>query len=220
MKKNIRVKAPWPLLVSAAVWVIWAAFLPMYSIVHFVILIALSVAAGLLAAKKFKPKDFEIVMDVPSATGDKDVDDLIDRGRAMIKELRALNNRISHPGISADIDRMESMAGRIFDRVAQDNTKARQARRFMNYYLPTSIELLTTYETLSKQGVDAGNISASMQKIEGVMDTIAAAFEKQLDNLFADTAMDISADIQVMNSLIRAQGLVGPDIKNGKVAEK
>lgn len=67
----------------------------------------------------------------------------------------------------------------------------------MQYYLPTLLKLLRSYDHLEDQGVRGENIQRTMQEIERILDTVVEAFDKQLDNLFEAEAMDISADIQV-----------------------
>ena len=77
----------------------------------------------------------------------------------------------------------------------------------MGYYLPTTLKLLKAYETLDKQGVKGENILSSMHDVEMMMDTIIAAFEKQLDNLFQEEALDISSDISVLETMLAQEGL-------------
>ena len=50
-------------------------------------------------------------------------------------------------------------------------------RKFMDYYLPTSLKLLNTYAELDKQGIEGENISESKHRIEQTMDTLVKAFE-------------------------------------------
>ena len=89
--------------------------------------------------------------------------------------------------------------------------KLPQIRKFMSYYLPTTIKLLTAYDQMSRQGVSGENITGTMEKVEGMMDTIVLAFEKQLDGLFGDQAMDISTDITVLDNMMAREGLTGGD---------
>ena len=77
----------------------------------------------------------------------------------------------------------------------------------MNYYLPTTLKLLTSYEKMDRQAVKGENISATMFDVEGMMETIATAFEKQLDTLFGSEAMDIQADIEVFETILTQEGL-------------
>jgi 5-bromo-4-chloroindolyl phosphate hydrolysis protein len=77
----------------------------------------------------------------------------------------------------------------------------------MNYYLPTTLKLLHAYETLEKQGIKGENIMSAKQDIERVLDTLASGYEQQLDNLFKADAIDISADIDVLESMMEQDGL-------------
>ncbi len=58
-------------------------------------------------------------------------------------------------------------------------------------------------------GVSGVNIDGTKGKIETMMDTVVAAFDKQLDALFGDEALDISTDITVMENLLAQEGLGG-----------
>ncbi len=149
-----------------------------------------------------------------SATGNPEVDKIIDEGHDMIKKLRAANDAIPDEALSADIDRMEQASADIFNYIAKHPHKAPQIRKFMNYYLPTTLKLLNSYEQLSKQSVKGENITSTMFNIAGMMHTVADAFEKQLDSLFTDEAMDISADITVFETMLKQEGFV-EEKKNG-----
>ena len=39
------------------------------------------------------------------------------------------------------------------------------------------------------------------------MDQVVAGFEKQLDRLFQDDAMDITSDVQVLENMLKKDGL-------------
>ena len=77
----------------------------------------------------------------------------------------------------------------------------------MDYYLPTTLKLLNAYDRMGAQGVSGENIDATMQRVESMMGTIVTAFEKQLDMLFGSEAMDISADITVLENMMKREGL-------------
>ena len=81
----------------------------------------------------------------------------------------------------------------------------------MDYYLPTTLKLLNAYDRMGAQGVSGENIDATMQRVESMMGTIVTAFEKQLDMLFGSEAMDISADITVLENMMKREGLSEDD---------
>jgi 5-bromo-4-chloroindolyl phosphate hydrolysis protein len=91
-----------------------------------------------------------------------------------------------------------------------------QIKKFLNYYLPTTIKLLNAYDRMSDQGIEGVNISGSMSRIEAMLDTAVEAFKKQLDSLFANQALDIETDIEVMNAMLAREGLAGGDFGNKK----
>jgi 5-bromo-4-chloroindolyl phosphate hydrolysis protein len=131
-----------------------------------------------------------------------------ERDRA-IQEMKRLNDNIQDETISAQIDRIEGTTKKIFDYLLEKPEKKGELRTFLNYYLPTTIKLLNEYDRMDNLGVSGQNIDGTKKKIEGMLDTICVAFDKQLDALFSDTAMDITADVTVLNQMMQQQGLSG-----------
>ena len=127
----------------------------------------------------------------------------------ILNQLRALNDAIPGEEMSDKISRLEAVSAKIFAQAKQNPDKLPQMRKFMDYYLPTALKLLKTYAELDAQGVEGENIRESKQRIEQVMDTLVTAFEAQLDRLFEDDALDVSTDIDVMENMLRADGLTG-----------
>ena len=211
--REVTQKSVVPVYAAAALWVLWALVLPFYRLWHFALAAALSVVVYLVFSRIFPPKTVLVrEKEKPADTGDRGADALIDEGRARLRRLRALNDAIADEAVSAQIARLESVCGRIFDYVAQNPKKTPQLRRFLNYYLPTTVKLLDSYSQLAKQEVRGENIGGTMRSIESMLSTIGDAFEKQLDHLFADEALDISTDITVLESMMAQEGLTGRNI--------
>ena len=125
----------------------------------------------------------------------------------IILELRDINSSIADVAISEKIDRIEEFTGKIFRIVEENPEKLPRIRRFMNYYLPTTIKLLRSYATLEKQGIDGENITTAKESIGRVLDTLATGYKQQLDQLFESDAIDIAADINVLENLMQQDGL-------------
>lgn len=130
-----------------------------------------------------------------------------DQYQKILDELRRVNDAIPDEEMSDKISRLEAVSAKIFEQAKSDPDKLPQMRKFMDYYLPTSLKLLNTYAELDNQGVEGENISESKRRIEQTMDTLVKAFENQLDRLFASDALDVSTDIDVMQNMLRADGL-------------
>lgn len=144
-----------------------------------------------------------------------EVQKVIEAGDEYVKKIREANDAIPGEEISAKIYRMETLVDRIFDRVEQKPDTVDDIRKLMEYYLPTTIKLLEAYEELDAQPVQGENIITSKQEIEKTLDTLNAAFEKLLDDLFQDTAWDLSSDISVLNTMLAQEGLTEDGLNTG-----
>lgn len=144
----------------------------------------------------------------PASGANTELDEVLRQGEESITEIRRLNDEIPDFKISAQLKQLELLTGRIFDFVKQHPEDVRQIRQFLNFYLPTTIKLLRQYVVLQNQGMRMGNIDEGMQKVENMLDKVIVAFQKQLDSLFESDVVDITADIQVMEQMMAAEGLV------------
>lgn len=131
----------------------------------------------------------------------------------ILREIRLINDLIPDPVISAKIDRIEEVTHKILQYQKTHPQRTEQLRTFLNYYLPTTLDILRSYARLDAQGVEGENISAAKQRIEGMMDKVVEGFEKQLDKLFSSDAMDIAADVQVLENMLKKDGLSGDNMK-------
>ncbi len=125
----------------------------------------------------------------------------------ILREIRQVNDEIPDEVMSAKIDRIEEITGKILAYQKAHPNKESQLRTFLNYYLPTTLKILRAYAQLDAQGIEGENISAAKKRIEDMMDQVVSGFEKQLDKLFQDDAMDITSDVEVLENMLKKDGL-------------
>ena len=155
---------------------------------------------------------------VQSAVSPK-VQEVLDRGNAYLREIRRCNDEIPGEEISAKISRMESIVQRIFERAEAHPEIIPDLKKLMDYYLPMTIKLLNAYADMDRQPIQGETIQASKKEIDATLDTLNLAFEKLLDSVFQDTAMDVSSDISVLQTLLAQEGLTGDEFSNNKPVE-
>lgn len=209
-----------PFYAVAVLWLACGLLVPLYEPLHYALAAAASVVVFLIAGalcrtgatgqrgQKAEPKKEE-----EPSTGNAQLDKMLKDGRLAIAEMKRLDDNIADPGISADIVRLEQVSQKIFDEVKRDPDKLPQIRKFMDYYLPTTLKLLNAYDRMSGAGVSGENIDTTLAKVEGMMRTIVAAFEKQLDSLYGAEALDISTDITVLENMMAREGLTEQPLK-------
>ena len=140
-------------------------------------------------------------------TGDNAIDKMLDEEEKAIAEMRRLDDAIEDEKVSAQIVHLEDVTTKIVDYVIQHPSKKNAVRRFFNYYLPTAVKLLNSYDHMDDAGISGANIDGTKEQVEEMMDKALEAFDKQLDSLYADEAMDVSSEIKVMENLLAQEGL-------------
>lgn len=196
---------------AAAVWILYLIHPGLYvwydyAAAGFLSLIALVVSAAVLpktvvvgqqvrTAEEYKPPE-------PAKTGVEETDDLLKEAQSHFSDLAALDRAINDDKLDKPVRELLDITRQIIDYVSKTPEKAKQIRQFVRYYLPTTIRLLKNYDELNRQPVKGENIRESIKKIEGIMDGILFTFRQQLDDLYRDKNIDISADIAVMENMI------------------
>ena len=233
-KKVKRSVAPFYLV--AALWLVWALILPLYRPLDYILAAVASVIVFIVGKAIWPDKAYQIAdpagekkepekqappkaekaqsqpqppKEEKKSTGDPELDNLLKQRDMALSEMRRLNDSIEDEKLSAQIDHLEATTKKIFDLVAEKPAKKSQISRFMNYYLPTTLKLLNAYDRMDAAGVSGTNIDGTMGRIEQIMDTVVSAFDRQLDALFGDEALDISTDITVLENLLAQEGLSG-----------
>ena len=206
-----------PIYLVGLVWLGYALLFPLHAPLHYG-LCAISSFAAFVAGKAIFPDKVYQTPEAPKAeakkTEPKPAEDpktaalRKEKDRA-ISELRRLNDAIPDEKISAQIDHLEDVTGKIIGHVIEKPEKKTQISRFLDYFLPTTLKLLNAYDRMDSAGISGSNIDATKQKVETMLDTLCTAFDKQLDALFGDEALDISTDITVMENLLAQEGLSG-----------
>ena len=139
------------------------------------------------------------------------VQEVLDKGNAYLVQIRKCNDAIPGVEISEKITRMETIIAKIFDRAKSHPEIVPDLKKLMDYYLPMTVKLLNAYADMDAQPIQGETIMNSKKEIEATLDTLNNAFEKLLDSIFKDTALDVSSDISVLQTLLAQEGLTGSD---------
>lgn len=207
MSKIIRTEKPsvLPFYGAAGACLVLSAALPVYQVWGLALTLA-GTAAAFLAARRICPPRV-VEREVPFHTGVEDVDQMLTDIQGKLDALHALNEALPDETMSAAMNRMEKAGRAIVETVEANPAKAKQVRRFANYYLPDAVHILGQYATMARRQVRGENAAAIRSEVEQNVGQIATAFENQLDALYAAESMDLSADLTVLQNMLRGQGL-------------
>lgn len=198
-----------PIYLAAAVWVIFGLFGHLYEFSNILLASGLSLVAYLVARKFLPGRTVEV--EETLTTGDRAVDQRLAASLEALKRLREAAVSTRNPAVQKELGRIDAAGRRILAAVADKNARYGEVRKFMDYYLPTTDKLIAQYGQLV--GAGSGEmVRKALTGIENSLGMIAQAFEKQLDKLYGDEALDITTDIQVLETMMAADGLTGEGI--------
>ncbi len=218
-----------PIYIFVLAWLVCAFIFPMYTMWGLVASFLISAAAcgvsTVLLPKLIKEKELSPEVEFeeqprkkakaepqkPEKPLDPEVAAVVEEGHTAIKEMGRLYSSIQSSEVRERINELMRISDKIIQDAIDDPSDVPEIRKFLDYYLPTTIKLLHAYDRMSGQGIEGENLSKSMHSIEEMLDTAVDAFKKQLDSLFEDQALDIETDISVMNRMLEREGLTGDD---------
>ena len=86
-----------------------------------------------------------------------------------------------------------------------------KARRFAEYYIPTTLKLLHTYNDVQSQ--QGENAEAIRRDIAGILHTLNQAYDNLYDKLLSDVALDVSSEIAALQGMLANDGLAGEGLR-------
>ena len=152
-------------------------------------------------------------------TGDKIADQVITTGQDMLATIRKENAAIPDQELTEQMNNLSIKCEQIFRTVSESPSKAPQVRKFMNYYLPTTLKMLANYRTMQQRGVSYGEMKEARDTTVHGMNLILTACQKQIDNLHRENMLDISTDIDVLEQMLKRDGFTDNEIvENARTA--
>ena len=149
-------------------------------------------------------------------TGDATADAVITKGQEMVDTIRRENAAIPDETLTEQMNSVCEKCEQIFRTVSESPAKAPQVRKFMNYYLPTTLKILANYRTMEQRGVSYQDLQQARETTIRGMNMILTACQKQIDNLHKENMLDISTDIDVLEQMLKRDGYTENEITGNK----
>jgi len=207
--QEIRKKSAAPVYGFALVWVLYCLFFPLYKTIHFIILAVSATLSYLILSAVFPGTTEQIeIPKEPERTGDERIDALLAEGEKAVLEMRSLCDSIPDEELKKTIRDIITVTEKIFLNLHDDPDDYRQVKRFADFFLPTTIKLLHTYDRVGRSGTQGENVMSMLDRIDTALETILTSYEKFFDSLFENQALDIETDIVVLENMMRREGLL------------
>ena len=209
-----------PIYTFAGVWLVAACFLPMYRLWALLLTLGLAGFSAYLVGKHAGKKEREaaqaeekqpepVKTAAPQKSYGPEIDPILQEGNRALSEMGRIYMSVQDVEVRKKINELMRITDKITQDAIHDPDDIPQIKKFMNYYLPTTIKLLNAYDRMSAQGIEGENLDKSMKSINEMLDQAIEAYKKRLDSLFENQALDIETDIEVMNQMLAREGLTG-----------
>lgn len=207
-----------PNLLVAVIWIISLFTAPYLSYPKLGITLVVSLIVYIIAKSKFpttyvelseadgKAADEEI-----KKTGDKIVDEFIDKITNYMGQVHLLNSAIADDEMSSNLYEIEKILGHIAEKIKTEKEKYKRIEKltqFMNYYIPTMVKIVDSYRKMENKTFAGDNIKETKKRISETMPFIRDAFAAEYDSMFKEEMIDITTDIEVLESMLSQEGLI------------
>ncbi len=134
-------------------------------------------------------------------------DRLLSQGYAGIKEIRSLEGRIRNEEVRRKVEAICDIGDKILANIEKNPKDAGLARKFFTYYLDTAVKIVARYIEISRQNLNDPNVARTLQRAEGILDSIRDLFERQHARMFEDDVFDLDTEMELLEKTIKMEGL-------------
>jgi len=184
-----------------------ATFVIFFILVQSGILIAIIAASAAFIAGMLlenEPKAMTVKLDGMDA---QSLEAVLVQAEAKLAQFESLVNRIESKTIQAKAMQIAALEHKILEDIESDPKDLKPARGFLTYYQDAAINIIRKYLQIMERGGSVSDIQTSVAKVEPILETIKAAFEKQLARLLENDVLDLDIEISVLEKTLKMEGL-------------
>ncbi len=138
---------------------------------------------------------------------------------SIIRKIQMLEKEIDDMPTRSTIKEICDLAQKILEALKENPKKVPQVRKFIDYYLPFTLNIINQYNTVEDKGLTSEDSKEFMNKAEKMIEKVKEACESQLNNMYEKDIVSTNADIKVFETMLKTDGLVD-DNMNIKVEKK
>lgn len=137
---------------------------------------------------------------------DAHAQEVVANGLELLSQLAQERNAIDEYPMTVRLKKLDETVRKMLQTVVDDPNDASRMRKFLSYYLPTALRLLQSYRTMKQRGVSYNEITATREDLIHALDMIQQAAQKQLDAMYQNDMLDMSADMDVLEQMLKRDG--------------
>ena len=132
---------------------------------------------------------------------------VLDEARATIAGMRVTAGGLAEARMRGRVLALCDTAERIVGELQRRPGDIAQARRFLIYYLDAARHIVARYAQLGAHGESSVTLRTTLERVEPALDLLSGAFTRQLDVLLSDDALDLDAELSLLEKTVKMEGL-------------
>lgn len=151
-------------------------------------------------------------IDLKNGVNTNNLQELTDYGVEYINKIHQIGKRVENKELVKNIEEICDTFRKIIARVNENPKQLKYIKKFIGYYFPLTVKILTQYDKVEDEGLNSQESKAFMIRVEKLVSKINIACKEQLNNMYEGDFVDVNADIKVFESMLKTDGLVDQDM--------
>ncbi len=132
--------------------------------------------------------------------------EVVANGLSLLEQIGEERDEIGEYVMTRRLKELDELVRKMLQTVVEHPDETSRLRKFISYYLPTTLKLLQSYRTMKVRGVSYSEMTATRDHLIQALDKILQAAQKQLDAMYKDDMLDMSADMDVLEQMLKRDG--------------
>lgn len=145
---------------------------------------------------------------------EKNAEEVLNDARLKNKYILDMVPKIDDEEVQQYLKSINNTASKIISTVAKNKKKIKQTQKFWTYYLPITVGILEKYDEIENQRLSSKDAKEYFEKSKETLEEIDVSFKKILNNLYESDIENATADMKVLNTILKSDGF--SDIKINK----
>lgn len=221
---KIKVASPVPFYVTGGTVFVLALLIRPWKWWQYLVIAVIGALTFLITKLFSKPKTFDKPVEHELVlTGFAETDTMLKHADSQLRQIKKSAETIekTDTAFAGTLRELTDDAYKLVDYISEHEKQISQLRRFFNYYLPTLEKFAGEYVNLEKGGSQAEHVTRTKEEITDATDAMKVLFKKLFDKMYTDTALDISTDVDVLETMLKSDGVdVSEDIIPEQITEE
>ena len=138
---------------------------------------------------------------------------VLEDARNKNKYIISMVDKIDDDEIKKYIKEINATTTKIINTVEKNKNKMKQSEKFFTYYLPATVGIITKYDEIENQKLSSSDAKKFFASALDSLKEIDSSFKKILNNLYERDIENATADIKVLNNLLKSEGFNEIEVK-------